>query len=215
MQDNPAYHNAPPGGLQKSIINVSLKTGLCCYYCGVIRKITFIMFLTGTSGFVFGQYSKPIFIGIQPAITVEPFYAEGELDVNVFPVVAEFPVGQQIDLRIVPILNYHIGGEENGVSDVGSYFVLPVFITQREEGEALPHGFYIGPVLGLGRNLINDHFTTTLAVEPGYLFKAEKSFTIALGLQLGGSHFSYDDNPNKWVFHWGPKVSLGFWVNKG
>ena len=163
---------------------------------------------------IYAQDKHPVFIGIQPAITVEPFYEEGELDVNVFPLLIETPIGSRVTIKLSPLLNYHIGGEENGISDVGLYVVFPVYIKKRETKSDLPYGFYVGPVLGFGRNLLNEHYTTTLAVEPGYFFKANKSFTVSLGLQFGGSYFSYDDNSSKWIFHWGPKIGLGFWVNK-
>lgn len=162
---------------------------------------------------LFGQSKRPIFIGIQPAITVEPFYEEGELDVNVFPLVIENRIGLRTNIRFVPIANYHFGGLENGFSDIGIFVVLPIFFKKAESLTAKTDGFYVGPVLGFGRNLINEHYTTTLAVEPGYMLKAQKRFTAAFGLQLGSSHFSYDSKPNKWVFHWGPKISLGFWIN--
>ena len=153
------------------------------------------------------------FLGVQPAVTIEPFYEDGELDVNVFPIVAEWPISSRMNFRFLPLLNYHFGGSEQGVSDIGFYTVFPVFFKNQKESR-FPYGFYAGPVLGLGRNLINEHYTTTFAVEPGYFFEAKKRFTISLGLQLGSSFFAYDSHPNKWVLHWGPKVSFGFWLGK-
>lgn len=155
---------------------------------------------------------RPFYIGVQPAITVEPFYDEGELDFNAFPLIVETPISQRINLRIVPMVNYHVGGLENGISDLGVFTVLPIFLKRTEIENERPSGFYLGPVIGFSRNLINDHFTTTTALEPGYMWKTEKSFTITLGTQLGGSFFGYDSKPNKWVFHWGPKVTFGFWI---
>lgn len=161
----------------------------------------------------FGQSNTPIFVGIQPNVTVEPFYEKGELDIDILPLVFEASLGLRTDLRISPIVNYHIGGQTDGISDLSVFTVLPIFFKKKEIRSDRPYGFYAGPVLGFGRNLINNHFTSTLAVEPGYMFEAEKRFTIALGLQAGGSYFSYDNQPDKWVSHWGPKVSLGYWIN--
>jgi hypothetical protein len=162
----------------------------------------------------YGQTRTPVLLGVQPGVTIEPFYEEGELDVNVFPLLIEVPIGTRTNIKLAPLVNYHIGGEENGVSDVGLYTVFPIFIKERENREDVPFGFYVGPVLGFGRNLLNDHYTTTLAVEPGYMFEAKKSFTITLGVQFGASHFAYDNQPNKWVFHWGPKITFGFWTRR-
>lgn len=180
-----------------------------------MKKVILILILLLSSfvGYVNGQTKKPVFVGIQPAVTIEPFYEEGEFDVNALPLVFELLIGEQVNLRLLPMLNYRSGGIKNGISDVGAFVVAPIFFNKKEPGE-LPHGLFVGPVLGFGRNLINDHYTTMVAVEPGYLFETKKKFTIAMGLQLGGSHFTYDSQPNKWVFHWGPKISFGFWLNQ-
>ncbi len=164
------------------------------------------------SGHIHGQSNKIVFIGVQPAITVEPFYEKGELDVNIFPFMIETPIGLRSTLKLTPLINYHSGGSKNGISDIGLFAILPFYFQKRADSTSRPFGFYLGPVVGFGRNKINDHYTTTLAVEPGYMFQAEKKFTISIGLQLGGSFFSYDSEPNKWVFHWGPKISLGLWL---
>ena len=100
-----------------------------------------------------------------------------------------------------------------GFQTLVSILFSPIFFAKNESSDTKPFGFYVGPVFGFGRNLLNNHYTTTLAAEPGYMFEAKKSFTITLGVQLGSSYFTYDSQPNKWVFHWGPKVSFGFWLN--
>lgn len=160
------------------------------------------------------QNSHPYFIGLQPGITVEPFYEDGEFDINLAPLVFETPINSYLDIRLTPIVNYHIGGEEEGISDVGLFIVFPVFLTKNQLVDEPPYGFFLGPVLGFGRNILNEHYTTTVALEPGYLFRTERSFTIALGCQFGASHFNYDSQPNEWMFHWGPKATFGFWLDK-
>ena len=165
------------------------------------------------SGRSHGQSSTPIFIGFQPNITVEPFYEEGEFDIDIAPLVFEASIGLRTNIKITPIVNYHFGGTTNGLSDIGVYVVLPIFFEGKELKEDRPFGFYLGPVIGFGRNLINNHYTTTVGIEPGYMFETKKRFTISMGLQLGGSFFSYDSEPNKWVTHWGPKFSFGYWIN--
>lgn len=174
--------------------------------------ITLLILFIFLIRFSYSQTERRAFAGLQPAITVEPFYEDGELDINVFPIIFESRIGQRTNIRFVPIVNYHIGGTENGLSDLSLFTVIPVFLNKAESLSDKTFGFYMGPVLGFGRNILNDHYTLTLAMEPGYMFEAEKSFTITLGLQLGGSYFNYDAKPNKWVFHWGPKVTFGFWL---
>ena len=160
------------------------------------------------------QEKKPVFIGIQPGYTAEPFYTENELDINVMPLLVQIPVSKRVDLRAVTLVNYHLGGKKNGVSDVGMQFVLPVFFKKKEESKNISGGFYAGPVIGLGRNLLYDHNTLILAVEPGYQFPTQKRFSIALGLQLGATYFDYFNQASVWRNHFGIKVNIGFWVNK-
>lgn len=176
--------------------------------------ITAITLLTICCVNLFGQANPKLYIGLQPGLTVEPFYEEGEFDVNALPLIFETTLSPRINLRISPMVNYHIGGVTNGISDLSIFTVLPVFLKKYNDDSSIPHGFYLGPVFGFGRNLINNHYTTTLAIEPGYMFETKKSFTINLGIQFGGSFFSYDNEPNKWVSHWGPKVTFGFWTPK-
>jgi hypothetical protein len=158
------------------------------------------------------QEKKPVFLGLQPSITQEKFYDDDEFDINILPVTVEFPVSKRADLRFTSILNYHIGGEEEGISDVSFQMLAPIFFIKKEIVNEKSYGFYIAPVGGYGRNLLNDHHTYLLAVEPGYLFKTEKSFTLSLGIQFGGSYFDFDDGQDGWEQHFGVKVNLGFWL---
>lgn len=179
-----------------------------------MKKLSFmIIFVLIIREQGYGQSNTPIFIGIQPNITVEPFYEEGEFDVDIVPIVFEASVGLRTNIKITPTLNYHFGGTTNGISDVGANVVIPFFLKAKDTRADRPYGFYLGPVIGFGRNLMNSHYTTTIGAEPGYMFETKKRFTISMGLQLGGSYFSYDAEPNKWVTHWGPKFSFGFWIN--
>lgn len=163
---------------------------------------------------IYAQEKRPIFIGIQPSFTKETFYEEGEFDINIVPLIVQIPLGKLIDIRAVSEVNYHFGTTK-GISDVGVQFVLPVYFKKKEITKIASHGFYAGPVLGLGTNLLNDHNTLTIAVEPGYMFKANKNFTLALGLQLGASYFDYFNKSNVWYSHLGIKINIGFWVNQG
>lgn len=182
-----------------------------------LKHIIVIVFciLVFTNCKTYGQTKKTIFLGIQPiSITIESNYGDGEFDANIFPIVFEAALTRRVNFRLIPTVNYHFGGKSNGFSDLGVYITLPIYFHKSLPKEVQSHGFYIGPVLGVGRNIINDHYTTTIAIEPGYMFKAKKRFTITLGCQFGGSYFAYDSKPNNWVTHFGPKFTLGFWLNK-
>lgn len=174
--------------------------------------IVSILFLISIQ--LLSQEKRPVFIGLQPGITKEQFYERDEFDINVIPLVFQIPLSQRLDFRFVTIANYHFG-TTNAFSDIGFQSIFPFYFKKKETTNSLSSGFYAGPVLGAGRNLINDHYTTTLALEPGYMFKTSKRFSLTLGLQLGASYFNYDYQPNKWVSHFGVKINLGLWVNKG
>ncbi len=173
-----------------------------------------LLFIFSCAHKSFAQDKRPIFLGLQPSYTAEPFYEKGELDINVVPLMIQIPIGKRIDFRITSIANYHIGGQ-NGFADVGAQMVLPIFIKKREKTKMIAHGFYVGPVMGLGTNLMNDHNTLVLAAEGGYLFPTKKSFSLSLGLQLGASYFDYFNQDNVWRNHFGVKINIGFWVNQG
>lgn len=178
------------------------------------RFVIIIIILTALIKTGSAQDKKPIFIGLQPGFTAEPYYDKNEFDINIIPVTIQMPISKRLDIRLITLANYHFGGKENGFSDIGFQFVLPFYLKKKEAPNIIPQGFYLGPVLGIGRNLINDHYTTTLAIEPGYQFPTKKSFSISMGLQLGGSYFTYDNQPNILRSHFGFKVNIGFWVNK-
>jgi len=161
-----------------------------------------------------GQTEKPFFLAIQPGITQEKFYEKDEFDVNVVPIVLQFPVSKRIDLRFVSLANFHFGNSKQ-FSDIGIHAIAPIFFKKKEEINSLSNGFYVGPLLGLGTNLLNEHRTTTVGFESGYMFATDKRFSITLGLQLGGSHFNYSNKPNVWRQHFGFKANIGFWFRKG
>lgn len=94
----------------------------------IIISTLFIIFTASA----FGQTNKSFFIGIQPSITVELFYEEGELDINILPIVYEKPVGFRTNIKLLPVVNYHLGGSVQGVSDLALYAVLPIYFRQRE-----------------------------------------------------------------------------------
>jgi len=171
-----------------------------------------VLFLFLSNVKSYSQDHKPVFLGIQPGITKEDFYEDDEFDINILPFVFQTPVGKRVDIRLTSIINYHFGTDDN-ISDVGIFGILPVYIMKKEKVNLPSYGFYIGPLLGLGRNLMNEHNTLTVGIEPGYMFPTKKRFSVTLGLQIGGSYFDYDSQSDLWRNHFGIKVNLGFWLN--
>ncbi|MCB0794243.1 MAG: hypothetical protein KDB88_05860 [Flavobacteriales bacterium] len=161
------------------------------------------------------QEGRPVFLGLQPAdITKEPEYAGNAFDLNVVPVVVQLALGRRIDLRATTLVNYHFGDDDE-LGEWGLYFLAPVFIKKKETVHARSSGFYVGPVLGLVRSVRLNESKMTLAVEPGYMFKARLRFTVSGGLQLGGTWFVPDEGEERVASHFGVKVQLGWWLGGG
>ena len=182
--------------------------------CTFHKKIFFSFILSLSFFSIYSQSDRAIFIGIQPAITVEPEYEKGEFDVNIIPLVFQSSLSKRVDYRIVSIVNYHFG-PINQISDLGLEIGFPVFLKSKETILEPSSGIFVSPVISFGRNLLNEHYTLTLAAEPGYFFDFNSRFALSLQFQIGGSYFVYDaENENAWRTHFGFKANLGFWINK-
>ena len=116
-----------------------------------IFYLTFGLFVVAP-GVLFGQIKKPVFLGLQPGITKEKFYEPNEFDINIIPLVVQFPVSKRADVRITTIGNYHFG-TVNGFSDIGIQLITPIYFTKKATTNAASAGFYLGPLVGFGRNI--------------------------------------------------------------
>ncbi len=151
------------------------------------------------------------FWGINPGITVEPYYDSGEFDINVFPLVFQSSITRRLDVRLSGTLNYGIRNGSNELSHLGLEAALPVFFRKKEDKSALSKGFFLSPVLGVSRNLEAGHTNIGTWVEPGYNLLFENHFALSLGLQFGGTYFIYDDSADSWGNHFGVIVIFGKW----
>lgn len=157
------------------------------------------------------QSEKPSFlIGLNPSVTVEPFYESGEFDVNILPVVFQKRLGQYVDLRLTSILNLGVRGEGNQISHYGLEIAAPIFFKKNERPYS--QGFYGAPILSLAQNRLEQHHNVGLWVEPGYQFFFENRFSLSLGLQFGGTYFNYSTQEDSWGAHFGVKVIIGRWI---
>jgi len=173
-------------------------------------KLVLLVILTFGVSQAYGQSKRAFFFGIQPAFTKEKFYEKNEFDINVIPIVIQTPISNRMDLRFVSLANYHFGNREK-FSDIGFQLLAPWNFTKKESISERTKGFYLAPVVGLGKNFVNYHYTTTVALEPGFTLSTDKRFSLAVGIQLGASYFSYDDGSDKLIDHFGVKVQLGLW----
>jgi len=175
-------------------------------------SIALLVFFLG-AGNIYAQHNK-LFVGFQPAVTKEKFYNDNEFDVNVFPLVLQKNLGANMDVRVVTLANYFIADSNSGFSDLGLNSIWPYYFLATDS--EILHGPYVGPLLGFGRNVKNDHNTVILGAETGYMFKTSpgKRFTLSIGLQYGRTYFDYDNGDKIWREHFGlGKINLGWWID--
>lgn len=161
---------------------------------------------------VYGQDEKRLnFLGINPSVTVEPYYNSGELDINILPIVYQRSITNRLDLRLTSVMNYGIRNGNDKLSHIGLEFGVPVFFKKKENIIEISKGFFIAPLLSLTRNNEANHTNIGTWVEPGYNILFENNFALSLGLQIGGTYFINDSSANTWGNHFGVKVVFGKW----
>ena len=154
-----------------------------------------------------GQQKGSFYLGLGPDFTTEKEYEKGEFDVNVLPFVIQYNLTNYIGIRASTVVNLHVkDGTE--VSQVGGQLALPVYI--RSEASSPVSGIYLAPVLGMSHNMISEGNEITAAAEAGYTWITNSGFTMNLGLQLGGTYFTANDESAGWRNHSGFKFSLGY-----
>jgi hypothetical protein len=151
------------------------------------------------------------FIGINPSVTVEPYYYKGELDVIVLPLVYQRSLTQRFDIRLTSILNLGIRKNGNEISHFGMETAFPLFFKSKEHNKEISKGFYAAPILSLTRNNVEAHNNLGLWLEPGYNLLFDNNFAMTFGLQFGGTYFAYDNGPSKWGNLFGFKIIFGKW----
>lgn len=152
------------------------------------------------------------FFGINPSVTVEPFYEKGELDINIFPLVYQRSLTKRFDIRLTSILNLGIRNNGNEISHFGIETGFPIFLKSKETQQDISKGFFVAPILSLTRNRVETHNNLGLWIEPGYNLLFDNKIAMTFGLQLGGTYFAYDDGQTKWGNHFGVKIIIGKWL---
>ncbi len=158
------------------------------------------------------DYHKSNFIGLNPSITVEPFYEKEELDINILPLVYQRPLTKRFDIRLTSICNFGIRNNGNEISHFGVETALPIFFKIKEEKKESSKGIFVAPILSLTRNRIEEHNNVGLWIEPGYNLLFDNTFAMTFGLQLGGTYFAYDNGQSQWRNHFGVKIIIGKWL---
>lgn len=175
-------------------------------------KLIFLLLAVLTINSVFGQDDKRLnFLGVNPSVTVEPYYNSGELDINIIPLVYQKSITNRFDLRLTSILNYGIRIGNDKISHVGVEIGTPIFFKKKEDRIEISKGFYIGPILSLTKNNEANHINIGTWFEPGYNILFENGFALSLGIQFGGTYFIYNSSDNTLGNHFGVKVVFGKW----
>lgn len=151
------------------------------------------------------------FIGLNPSLTIEPFYEKGEMDINIFPVVYQRPLTKRVDIRFTSICNLGIRNAGNEISHLGLETAFPVFFRAKEDKKVSSKGFFVAPIVSLTRNRIEAHNNIGLWLEPGYHLLFDNKVAMSFGLQLGATYFDYNDGATKWRNHFGFKLIVGKW----
>lgn len=172
-----------------------------------------IILLILNSFCVLAQHQRTAFyLGLNPSVTVEPFYEKGELDLNIFPLVYQKTITNRIDFRVSTILNYGIRKTTDEISHFGCQIAFPVFLSRKEDLSAPSKGLFCAPGIGLTRNRIEDHTNIGFWLEPGYNLMVSEKWSISFGIQIGATHFDYDNGTQKWGNHYGVKIVFGRWI---
>ena len=185
---------------------------LCCMRKNQRMKSILFLITLVTANTVFGQNEKRFnFFGVNPSVTVEPYYNSGELDINIFPLVYQRSISNRLDLRLTSILNYGIRNGTNQLSHIGTAVGIPFFFQKKEDKVEISKGFFVAPILSVTRNNEANHTNIGTWIEPGYNILFENEFALSLGLQIGGTYFINDSSANAWGNHFGVQVIFGKW----
>jgi len=178
------------------------------------RFICLIVFVTGITTASAQSKRVPFFLGINPSLTVEPFYEKGELDISLLPIVFQRSISKRADIRFTSVLNLGIRKTGNQISHLGLETAAPFFLQKKESRQDYSKGFFIAPVLSLTSNQIEKHQNIGLWLEPGYHLLFDNAIAMSFGLQFGGTYFHYNNGATKWGSHFGAKIILGKWMGK-
>jgi hypothetical protein len=152
------------------------------------------------------------FVGLNPSVTVEPFYQEGEFDLNIVPLVYQVPLNSRIDFRASTTVNLGFRESSTKVSHLGGQVAFPIFLKKKEELTIPSAGFFAAPGIGFTRNILEKHSNFGFFIEPGYNLQISEKWSISFGVQLGATHFNYDNGKKKWGNHFGIKIFIGRWL---
>ncbi len=179
--------------------------------------VGFCLFLIGSVSGQDQQEKKirPIsfYVGIQPAITVEPFDEyRNTADINLVPLIFEYAVNRHWSVRLNPVLNLQLRPEfPSAISHIGGGLTFPYHFSKKnsEEGH---RGFYAGPNIAFTKHKVDNFNSATVSAEVGYAFIFNSVLSITVGVQGGTTmKFLPELGYNRIESHTGAIFSFGYW----
>ncbi|MDD3860756.1 MAG: hypothetical protein PHW83_11200, partial [Bacteroidales bacterium] len=92
-----------------------------------MKKHLLILLFILISVYTIAQQKKSIFIGINPSVTIEQSYPRGCFDINVFPLVLEYNIAKNLDIRGICLLNYGIRRFHSTLINIGAEITVPYY----------------------------------------------------------------------------------------
>jgi hypothetical protein len=171
------------------------------------KPCLYIILIFGLTLSLKGQSSYRFFIGVQPDVTREIKHNDEKVfSVNVLPLVAQFYFNEEIAIRFSSIMNLQSNTRE--LSNLGGQLGMPVYLFAGRKDWIM--GFFASPVFGFTHNRLTVSNEITWAVEPGYSWRLDNGFSMNMGVQLGATYFTVQDENHGWRNHTGVKFSLGY-----
>lgn len=161
---------------------------------------------------LFCQNEKQFFVGINPSVTIEPSYPKGAFDINIFPLVIEYPLVNNFNIRGITVLNYGFRNLSSALINIGAEVSVPYYFMFGKNKPAVSSGFFIAAGAAYTRNIYYSHNNVSVFLEPGYNFSFDNKFSLIIDLQYGRTFFIYDDGSRITGNHFGVKVILGWWL---
>jgi hypothetical protein len=163
----------------------------------------------GVIAFCLAAWTWPeTMVGVRPAVTVEPDYPKGVFDVNLAPFCAEVGVaGSPFAVRADLVCTVQLGGKAPVVENVGFYLGVPWY--PFTAGAERHSGFFVGPKVGLCRNLPGGFWSTGPSVELGWAFDFG-DFALSACAEGGATVFLEEGEPPRLAGHGGLSCIAGF-----
>jgi len=180
-------------------------------YLNIKNLLCFLLLLGWYFNFSAQTLTATNFLGLNPSITIEPFYEKGEFDVNVCPLVYQRVITRRIDIRLNSIVNLGIRKNGNALSHLGLELAVPIFFKKKENKNETSKGFYCAPLLSVSANQRERQNNFGFWAEPGYHLLFENNFALSFGLQVGATYIKSALGDEFLGSHFGGKVIFGKW----